>query len=315
MTTDPHSDPGLPGAPATDGAERAPAATNDATNDARSGAVAAVAAVVLLLALFHPILAVRTHFYLEQPRYSHCLLLPVVSAIWVWERWDTLRAVPRGPSRAGVAATCVAVLLFLYGRVQNMNLLQHAALLLAIPSVVAALWGGALVRRLTFPVAYLLLTVPLPKTWDDAITLPLQSIATTTAESVFDLFGWVVVRQGNVLHLPGLKLLVEDACSGIHSLYALVALGVAFAAFVERPAWLRATLVVATVPIAVTANSVRVIATGWLAYKVDPAYAEGISHSATGMIVFVVGLLLLLALDWCLRPDPPPAESAGGAAG
>jgi exosortase len=128
---------------------------------------------------------------------------------------------------------------------------------------------------------------------------------------VFDLLGWVVVRQGNVLHLPGLKLLVEDACSGIHSLYALFALGVAFVAFTERPAWLRVTLVLATVPIAVTANALRVIVTGVLAYRVDTSYAEGLSHEATGMIVFGTGLLLLLVLDWCLRPDPRGGDERG----
>ena len=71
---------------------------------------------------------------------------------------------------------------------------------------------------------YLVLTMPLPKTWDDRVTGPLQSFATTISEAVFEALGWVVVRQGNVLQLPGLKLLVEDACSGIHSLYALIAL-------------------------------------------------------------------------------------------
>jgi exosortase len=152
--------------------------------------------------------------------------------------------------------------------------------------------------------------VPLPKAWDDRIALPLQSLATTTSEAVFDAFGWVVVRQGNVLQLPGLKLLVEDACSGVHSLYALAALGVAWVGFVERPWWLRVTLVLATVPISVLANAIRVVVTGWLAYKVDPKYAQGVSHETTGMIVFAIGLALFLVVDWCLRPDPPPPPSA-----
>jgi len=267
------------------------------------------AAGALLVLLFHPILAVRWHFYLEQARYSHCLLLPVVSAIWVWDRWETLRAVPRAPSGRCLAATLVAVVAFLYGRLQNMNLLQHVAFLGALAGTIGAFWGGALLRRLAFPLGYLVLTVPLPKVWDEAITQPLQAVATRAAESVFDLLGWVVVRQGNVLHLPGLKLLVEDACSGVHSLYALLALGVAFVAFVERPRWLRVTLVLATVPIAVTANALRVIVTGVLAHKVDPSYAEGVSHETTGMIVFATGLVLLLLLDACLRPDAPPPKT------
>lgn len=291
-----------------DGGDEAPPAAR------RVPPLGIAAAAVLLVVLFHPILAVRWHFYLEQSRYSHCLLLPVVSAVWVWERWDALRAVPRAPAAGPLVAALVSVLAFLYGRFQSMNLLQHVAFLGAVAGTIGAFWGTALLRRLAFPLGYLLLTIPLPKTWDDAITLPLQSVATGAAETVFDALGWIVVRQGNVLHLPGLKLLVEDACSGIHSLYALFALGVAFVAFVDRPAWLRGTLVASTVPIAVTANALRVIVTGILAYRVDPSYAQGLSHETTGMIVFGTGLVLLLLLDWCLRPDAKPASAAPAAA-
>ena len=153
--------------------------------------------------------------------------------------------------------------------------------------------------------------MPLPKTWDDALTLPLQRVATVASEATFEAFGWVVVRQGNVLQLPGLKLLVEDACSGVHSLYSLVCLAVAWVFFVERPRWLQITLVLAAVPLAVLANTVRVIGTGVLAYKVDPAYAQGGSHFAAGMVVFVLGAAMLLGLDWCLKPDEAPQADAG----
>jgi exosortase/archaeosortase family protein len=124
----------------------------------------------------------------------------------------------------------------------------------------------------------------------------------------------VVVRQGNVLHLPGLKLLVEDACSGVHSLYALVCLAVAWAAFAERPLWLKLALVALAPPLALFANTIRVVGSGILAYKVDPAYAEGGSHFAAGMVVFVIGALLLLGIDWCLKPDetPPPQPRGAG---
>jgi exosortase len=267
---------------------------------------AAPAAVGLLLVLlFLPIIQIRAHFYLESPRYSHCVLLPLVSAIWVWDRWASIESTVRSQSKGGLTLLVFAVLLAVYGRTVNMNLLQHAALLIALPATVWALWGARWVRALAFPLGYLLLTVPLLKTWDDRLTLPLQRVATVVSERFFDMLGWVVVRQGNVLQLPGLKLLVEDQCSGVHSLYSLVALSVAWAAFVPRPAWLRIVLVLSVFPIAIAANAIRVIATGVLAYKVDPSYAEGVSHQTAGMIVFAIGVVLMLLVDWCLKPDAP----------
>jgi exosortase len=276
-----------------------------------------VGAGALFVALFFPILSLRWRFYEEQPRYSHCPMIPLVSAVWIYDRWDQLRRLPRGASGAGVAAVALSVLVYVYGRTVSTNLVQHLAMLATGASVVWALLGPRVMRACAFPLGYLLLTVPLPKTWDEAITQPLQRIATIVAEGTFDALGWVVVRQGNVLQLPGLKLLVEDACSGVHSLYALVALGIAWIAFVERPRWLRVVLVVSTVPVALVANALRVIVTGVLAYKVDPGYAQGTSHTVTGMIVFFTGLVLFLLVDWCLRPDAPhdaagtPGEGAG----
>jgi exosortase len=281
----------------------------DEPSDAVDGAGPRVwlLAAALFLAAFWPILAVRFHFYLETPRYSHCVLLPVVSALWVWDRWDRVCAIPSAPSARGAVALAISVALFVYGRLVHTNLVQHVAMLAAAASVVWTIGGRPLLRGLAFPLAYVALMVPLPKTWDDAITLPLQGIATSLAQSFFEALGWTVVRDGNVLQLPGTRLLVEEGCSGVHSLYALVALAVAWVAFVERPLWLRVALVAATLPVTVVANAVRVAGTGVLAHKVDPSWAQGASHTTAGLVVFAIGLALLLGLDWLLKPAAPAA--------
>jgi exosortase len=287
----------------------APADSLDADAAKKRGWFVVIAATAAFLALFWPILAVRFHFYLETPRYSHCVLLPVVSALWIYDGWDKLRAVARAPSGRGLACLVIGVLLYEYGRLQRFNYAQHFGMLVALAGLAWTLYGGALLRALAFPIGYLALMIPLPKTWDDRITGPLQGLATRVAEAFFQALGWVVVREGNVIQLPRLKLLVEEGCSGVHSLYALLALAVAWVFFVERPAWLRATLIVAAIPIAVLANAIRVSATGVLAYKVNPSYAQGMSHQTAGMVVFAIGVVLLLAVDWCLKPDAAEPET------
>lgn len=282
------------------------AAGDDSDSQPRAWLVPVVVGAAFL-ALFWPILAVRFHFYLETPRYSHCVLLPAVSALWVYDRWDKIRVVPRSSSGRGLVLLSAAVLFFIYGRMVPANWAQHLAMLVALIAVVWAMWGRALLRALAFPIAYLALMIPL-KPWDDVITQPLQRIATVTAEAFFKSLGWIVVREGNVIQLPRLKLLVEEGCSGAHSLFALVALAVAWVFFVERPAWMRVAFIVAAGPIAVLANAIRVSATGVLAYKIDPSYARGMSHQTAGMIVFAIGVALMLGLDWCLKPDAPETD-------
>jgi exosortase len=279
-------------------------AAPDARREGPSERTAWTAAGVLFLALFWPILEVRYHTYLETPRYSHCVLLPLVAALWIWDRWDGLSRIPRAASARGFALLMFGVAVFLWGRLVRTNYtVQHLGMLVAAAGLAWTLAGAALLRALAFPLAYVALMIPLPKSWDDRLTQPLQAMATGMSEAFFRALGWIVVREGNVLQLPGLKLLVEEGCSGVHSLYALLALAAAWVFFVERPVWLRALLIVAAFPIAVLANAIRVSATGVLAYKIDPKYAQGVSHQTAGMIVFAIGVVLMLFLDWCLKPD------------
>jgi exosortase/archaeosortase family protein len=55
-------------------------------------------------------------------------------------------------------------------------------------------------------------------------------------------------------------------------------------------------LAFASVPIAVVANSVRIIGTGLLVQYWDPEKAEGYFHASWGWIIFVISLMMLYGL-------------------
>ena len=93
---------------------------------------------VLFVALFWPFLRARAIFYDEQPRYSHCLLLPAVSALWIWEGWDRLSKLARRPSKLGLALVGGSVIVYVFGRVTSINAAQHAAFL---GTVMGLVWG------------------------------------------------------------------------------------------------------------------------------------------------------------------------------
>ena len=131
---------------------------------------------------------------------------------------------------------------------------------------------------------------------------------------MIDLLGIPVFRQGNVIEVPGMKLLVEEACSGIHSLYSLAALGTAFVFVFERRWWEKVVLVAATVPIAIFANVFRVSVTGVLATSVSTELAKGFFHEFSGILIFLMGLALFLLLAWLLRVWFPVLEEGAGAA-
>jgi len=179
--------------------------------------------------------------------------------------------------------------------------------------------GWRFLRAAAFPWLFLLLMIPLPALLFNQITFPLQIFASQAAANLLPVLGVPVLREGNVIHLPAMALEVADACSGIRSLMSLVTLAVMYGYVLESRRSLRVLLALAAVPIAVAANSLRIVGTGLLVQYWDPDKAEGFFHTFSGCIIFVVSILLLFAvrrvLHWVLdrtldrtrpRPDADP---------
>jgi exosortase len=109
-----------------------------------------------------------------------------------------------------------------------------------------------------------------------------------------------VLREGNILDLAAQRLSVVEACSGIRSLLTLSFLSLVYAYFFDKKVWMRAVLLACTVPIAIIANASRVTITGLLS-EVDPKLAEGVFHTASGWVIFMVALFILIATHWLIN--------------
>jgi exosortase len=98
-----------------------------------------------------------------------------------------------------------------------------------------------------------------------------------------------------------MALEVADACSGIRSLMSLATLAVIYGYLMERKIAVRVLLAVASLPIAVAANSFRVVITGLLVQYWDPDKAQGFFHEFQGWLMFVASLLMLYLLHRLIR--------------
>jgi len=106
-----------------------------------------------------------------------------------------------------------------------------------------------------------------------------------------------VVREGNLIMFPNMILEVADTCSGLRSLMSLLALGVAYAFFLKIENWKRWVIILATVPIAIFTNSIRVIVTGILAQYLGVSAAKWFFHEFAGLFMFALAVLLLMGLS------------------
>jgi exosortase len=171
--------------------------------------------------------------------------------------------------------------------------LSRFSLLLVIAGLVIFFQGWDFFRAVLFPWAFLLLMIPLPAIIFNQITFPLQLLASKVAAAVLPLAGVPVLREGNIINLPAMPLEVAEACSGIRSLLSLATLAIIYGYLMEKRVWVRVVLALASIPIAVAANSFRIVGTGLLVQYWDPDKAQGFFHEFSGWLVFVVSLLML----------------------
>ena len=254
------------------------------------GLIAAAIAVV-----YTPIISSLVRQWASDENYSHGFLIVPFAAWFVWQQRAALERTPLAPSNAGLAIAAVSLLILLAGLFGAELFLTRVSLIGIVAGAVLFICGWRWLRLLAFPIAFLLLAVPLPAVLFNQIAFPLQLLASRTGETVLSLAGVPVLREGNILVLPTTTLEVAQACSGIRSLMSLLTLGIILGKLREPRRWARVVLALLTVPVAIAANAARVAGTGLAASYIGPEAAEGFFHTFSGWLVFVVAFVLLLA--------------------
>ena len=254
--------------------------------------------------LYFPVLSRLAAQWSHDPNFSHGFFVPAFSAYVLWQGRARLARLPHDPAWSGLWLIVPGLFCLVVGTLGAEIFLARLSLILVLGGLVVLFLGWGFLRAVAFPWLFLLLMIPLPALLFNQITFPLQILASRIAATLLPLAGVPVLREGNVIRLPEMALEVAEACSGIRSLMSLVTLAVMYGYLLERRWILRWLLALAAIPIAVTANSLRIVGTGLLVQYWDPDKAEGFFHAFSGWMIFVVSLLLLFAvrrvLHWIL---------------
>ncbi len=237
------------------------------------------------------------------PNWSHGFIIPLFSLYLLYVRRGEILSAPRKASLSGLP-------LFLLGLVGSAlgvfyfrtNWASHASLVLALLGLVAYVSGWGVVRVAWVPIVYLILAMPLPDALYEKIALPLQSLAAAASAKLLGLFGVQITVDAlhlQVVSLSGksIPLNVEEACSGIRSMMAFVALSVAWAYITDRPWWHRLALVLAGVPVMIACNILRVALTATMFVIDKRQFGEDLMHELMGMVLLIpaAGFLWLLS--------------------
>jgi exosortase B len=250
--------------------------------------------------------------------YTHGPIVLAVFACLVWRRRDVLLGMPATPAPvAGSFLLGSGLACYLLGRTQSLPLFEVASHIPVIAGAVLLLAGPRALKRLTFPLAFLLFIIPLPGFLLDTVTVPLKGFVSSAVEVLLRMMGYGIERSGVVLSMGDHDLLVADACSGLNSIFSLFALAALYS-YATRPRSLvrSGLLLLGIVPIALAANILRVAVLVLATYYGGSEAAQGMVHSAAGMLVFVAAFGMLVGFDALLRKGlGNRADEQGGITG
>ena len=255
----------------------------------------------------------------SSPDSSYGLVLLVVALSVLFRRRRAMAEAASSTSSPLIGTVLLAggVFLYIIGTFGAEIFLTRASAVFVAAGALQWLVGSRALRIALAPLTFLLIAIPLPALIVNAVTLPLQLVASRIAETSLMTAGFPVYRDGNLLMLPSVTLEVADACSGLRSLVSLLAIGALVAWADHRSIARRAAIVASAVPIAIVMNGLRIAATGAACELWSPRAAAGGWHTFAGWITFVVSVAVLMALSTIvrrLRDQPLPlnvAEPAG----
>lgn len=264
--------------------------------------VRALALAGLVGLAWHRTLTMLWQTWSTNDNYSHGPLIPATSLVLVWLRREKLLALPVRPAPAGLALVALGCLMQVVGVRADVFALQGWALLPVLFGLSLAFLGVPMTRMLAFPIGYLGFMLTFPPVVMNTLSYALKEISVDASAGAAMALGVPLEREGMSLFLETGELRVEDPCSGLRSLLALLATGTLFAYFQKGGAWRRAAVLLGALPIAILGNAVRLLLVILAAERRGVVWASGPFHDMTGYVVYAVALAALLGVRGLLTP-------------
>ncbi len=235
--------------------------------------------------------------WMNDANMSHGFFVPFLVAYAVWLERDKLSRVAPKSNWFGLVLMIAGAFLLCIGppSLDTFAFATRVAFVFSLVGAILFVRGFKTLRILTYPLLLTLLMIPLPGFIIERLTFPLQIFASRFAEQTLELIGYSVLREGNILRLPGATLSVAEACSGLRSLCALTFLGQAYVVMFDGRRWMRPVMALLVIPIAVFANGFRIVISA-VAGSYRPEWMTGLAHESTGWVVFVIAFLCIVAL-------------------
>jgi len=238
-------------------------------------------------------------------------LIPLAFLYMLWDRRDLFLQLEIRPNIPwGSLLLVFSLAILIAGQISYTHTLRELAVVFSVFSLVLLLFGRRYIVTLFWPLAYLILMTSLPTDLLARSSDTLQLISATVGGNLLESFGYAVYREGNVLHLPHITLVVAEECSGLNQLMSAIALGIPIAFTMVDKGWKRITILLLSCLFGTMANWLRVVLIAIWHYDSAKETIHGPQEIYQLPFIFLVGVFLTFVIALAMADKVEPAAQS-----
>jgi len=228
------------------------------------------------------------------PRYNseHGKLVLPIFAYLVWYHRAAVAKAKKAGCNAGLIWVALGCIIFALGARTLQGRIGVTAAPILLYGIVLYLWGKEVARALLFPIAFLVLIIPVAGPIDQA-TAGLQNLVVGIGQGVCGLIGIPLYKVGTTLHpvdqsFQGFE--IAEGCSGIRSLLAMIMVTTIYVHFTQTRRWKQIAILSCSIGFAIIGNAGRIVSIFVVAKFFGATFAGGPYHEISGYISFPIAL-------------------------
>lgn len=239
---------------------------------------------------------------------GHGLLVPVVVLGLLWWKREELKQLPKGAWPPALWLVGAAVVLHVLGYVVQQPRVSAAGFFVGLYGLTGLAWGRPWLKATFFPFILFGFCIPMGA-FSEPLSFPLRLGATKITVGLNNLvLGLNVIQDGTRVFNERLTYQYEvaAACSGLHSLTAMFMFSSIYAFVMFRGWCRRSLLILASIPVAVLANVVRLTMIILAAEAFNQEAGNYVHNSSwLGLLPYVPAFVALLGLGYVIREETP----------
>jgi exosortase A len=239
---------------------------------------------------------------------AHTIFVLAAFAILLWGARSEIAMLPIQPFPLGIIGLLIAGFIWLAGELVFARVLTHAGIVAMIPMTILTVLGYRWLVALSFPLAFLLLAVPI----GGSLVPTLVDWTAAFAVAGLQTSGIPVHREGAYLIVPSGAWSVADSCSGIAYLRTVAMLSILYAWTMYRSFFKRAAFIAGGIVIGIVGNWIRAYLTILIAHLSDNRYLRD-DHSTFGWVLFALLLFAYSVIGYRHRDGDGGSDIEKGA--